>query len=201
MACRWILKIMLVAFLLLPAFTFSQETKGTAKAPTGDTKPAAQADDIVFKVADDQLEMKASGTWKKVTPKSNIVEVEFAIAKQGSDETDGRMTIMSSGGTVDANIDRWKGQFKNTDDDKVKVEKKTVNKLDVHVVDITGTYMDSMGGPAGPKTDRDNYRMLAAIVETNDNGLYFIKFYGPAETVTKNEPHFRTLIDSIKETK
>ena len=180
-----------VALFLIPTFAVGQETKSSD----------AKVEDIVFKVADDQIEMKASGTWKKVTPKSNIVEVEFAIAKQGSDETDGRMTIMSSGGTVEANIDRWKGQFKNTDDDKVKVKKKTVNNLDVHVVDITGTYMDSMGGPAGPKTDRDNYRMLAAIVETKDNGLYFIKFYGPAETVGKNEPHFRSLIDSVKETK
>ncbi|MEQ1902654.1 MAG: hypothetical protein ABL888_00545 [Pirellulaceae bacterium] len=195
---RYLMTSTIVAVFLIPAFVVGQETKKPAKASTGDK---SAVEDIVFKVADDQIEMKASGTWKKVSPKSNIVEVEFAIPKQGSDENDGRMTIMSSGGTVEANIDRWKGQFKNTDDDKVKVEKKTVNNLDVHVVDITGTFMDSMGGPAGPKTDRDNYRMLAAIVETKDNGLYFIKFYGPAETVGKNEPHFRSLIDSVKETK
>jgi hypothetical protein len=195
---RYLMTSTIVAVLLIPAFVVGQETKKPAKASTGDK---SAVEDIVFKVADDQIEMKASGTWKKVTPKSNIVEVEFAIPKQGNDENDGRMTIMSSGGTVEANIDRWKGQFKNTDDDKVKVEKKTVNEMDVHVVDITGTFMDSMGGPAGPKTDRDNYRMLAAIVETKDNGLYFIKFYGPVETVTNNEPHFRSLIDSVKETK
>jgi hypothetical protein len=160
--------------------------------------------DINFKVADDSLQMTATGTWKKVTPRSSVVEVEFAISKLGDDVNDGRLTIMASGGGVEANIARWKGQFVATPDndpeETAKVEKLEVNGLTIHLVDISGIYSDSMGGPAGPKTEREGYRMLGAIIETEESGLYFVKFYGPQHTVGENEAHFRKLLASVKET-
>lgn len=161
-------------------------------------------EDISFKVAQDSIHMTATGLWKKVTPRSNVVEVEFAIPKAEGDDTDGRLTIMGSGGTVEANIARWKGQFLATPDndpeETAKVEKLEVNGLTIHIVDISGTYLDSMGGPVGPKTEREGYRMLGAIIETEESGLYFVKFYGPQKTVSENEEHFRKLIKSVKET-
>jgi hypothetical protein len=40
--------------------------------------------------------------------------------------------------------------------------------------------------------------MLAAIVETEDNGNYFVKFYGPKATVDKNADAFHSMIESLK---
>lgn len=163
-------------------------------------KPA----DITFKVAEDSLQMTATGTWKKVTPRSSMLEAEFAIPKLGDDDADGRLTIMGSGGGVEGNIARWKGQFVATPDndpeETAKVEKIEVNGLTIHIVDISGIYADSMVGPAGPKTEREGYRMIGAIIETEERGLYFIKFYGPQHTVGENEAHFRKLVESVKET-
>ena len=45
---------------------------------------------------------------------------------------------------------------------------------------------------------RENYRMLAAIVQTKDSGNYFLKFYGPKATVTENEKAFRDVVDSLQ---
>ena len=142
---------------------------------------------LAIKVAGGNLAFQATGKWKKVPPRSRMLEAELKIPKIEDDPQDGRLTIMGAGGTIDANIVRWQGQFTQPDgadtSDKTKVEKKTIADQTVHMVDISGTFMDSPGGPFSgqPKVERKNYRMLAAIIETASNGNYFVKFYGPKE--------------------
>jgi len=75
-----------------------------------------------------------------------------------------------------------------------------VGKSKVIWVDIKGTLLDRAGGPmaGGEVVERENYRMLAAIVQTGEHGQYFIKLYGPSMTVTKNEAAFRGFVESLK---
>jgi hypothetical protein len=111
---------------------------------------------------------------------------------------------MGAGGSVDANIDRWFAQFSQPDGsstkDKAKVEKMKVAGETVHFVDASGTYKDQRGGPFAqqPTVERENYRMLAAIVTTKENGNFFIKFYGPAKTVAANKAAFLAMIESLE---
>lgn len=156
-----------------------------------------------FSVAEGKLEFKAPASWTKKTPKVRIIEVEYEVPAAKGDETAGRMTVMGAGGTVEMNIDRWISQFDQpgggSSKDKAKIEKLKVSGQDVQWVDISGTYKDSPGPFAGGKTvDRENYRMLAAIVQTKDAGNYFLKFYGPKATITENEKAFRDLVDSMQ---
>lgn len=157
-----------------------------------------------FTVADGKLTFTAPKGWTKKQPRSRIIEVEFAIPPAKDDENPGRFTVMGAGGDVQANIDRWFGQFEQPDGsdskDKAKVEKKTVAGNPVHYVDIAGTYKDAPAGPfAGGKTiKREDYRMLAAIVQTKEAGNYFLKFYGPKETVAENEKAFQQMLNSLK---
>ncbi len=166
-----------------------------AKAAASTDKP------IVFKVDDGNIEFTATGSWKKVVPRSTMLEAEFEIPKSEGDEKDGRLTMMAAGGSVQANIDRWIGQFKNADGTPLEgIESKTMTVAGntVHMVDLTGTFAESMGGPVAPKTDRDNYRMLGSIIETGDDFNYFVKFYGPAKTIGDNAKAFEALIKSMK---
>ena len=157
-----------------------------------------------FTVSEGKIEFKAPAGWAKKTPKSRIIEVEYEIPAAKGDELAGRLTVMGAGGSIEANIDRWIGQFVQPgggdSKDKAKIEKLKVSGQDVQMVDISGTYKDSPGGPlAGGKTvDRENYRMIAAIVQTKSEGNYFLKFYGPKATVTENEKAFRDLVDSMQ---
>jgi len=156
-----------------------------------------------FTVADGKLEFKAPATWTKKTPKVRIIEVEYEIPAAKGDESPGRMTVMGAGGTVEANIDRWIGQFDQPGGgetkDKAKIEKLKVSGQDVQWVDVSGTYKDNPAPFAGGKPVlRENYRMLAAIVQTKDSGNYFLKFYGPKATVTENEKAFRDVVDSLQ---
>lgn len=155
-----------------------------------------------FPIGNGAFSLSAPEGWKRVQPKSGIVETEFEIPGEG-DAAAGRMTVMGAGGTVQANVDRWIGQFAQPDgsDTKDKTSTKQIKLAGctVTMVDIPGTYKDMPGGPfAGGKTiERPDYRMLAAIVETPEAGNYFLKFYGPAATVAKHADGFQKMVEGL----
>jgi len=100
------------------------------------------------------------------------------------------------GGSVQANMDRWVGQFQSKE--AAKRDQRTVHGLKVTTVDVSGAY-SGMGGPmakagAPPKP---NYRLLGAIVE-GPQGSVFFKFTGPAKTIAQNQPAFEKLLASLQ---
>jgi hypothetical protein len=167
--------------------------------------PTARAadDSRVFRIAEGGFTLEAPEGWKRVEPKSGIVETEFAIAGPGDGDTAGRMTVMGAGGSVQANIDRWYGQFAQPDGsatkDRATAKTIKVAGCDVTLVDVGGTYKDMPGGPfaGGATIERPDYRMLAAIVETPEGGNQFLKFYGPAATVGPHADGFRQMIEGM----
>jgi hypothetical protein len=136
------------------------------------------------------------GAWKQQQPKSGIVMYEFASPASEGDKTDGRMTVMAAGGSVEANIERWYNQFSQPDGgstkERAKVEKRTIAGREVHLVDLHGTYREQFGA----NVELPNYRMLAAIVVTPEAN-FFIKFYGPRKTITANEKPFKEMVESL----
>jgi hypothetical protein len=83
---------------------------------------------------------------------------------------------------------------------KPRRDKTTISGCEVEIIDLSGTYKDSPGGPfAGGKTiNRENYRMLGAIIQTKDAGNYFLKLYGPKATIDENEKGFQEMVKSLK---
>ena len=78
-------------------------------------QPAVADDARAFTIAGEALSLEAPASWKRVQPKSNMIETEFSIPAAEGDATPGRMTVMGAGGSVQANIDRWYGQFTQPD--------------------------------------------------------------------------------------
>ena len=111
------------------------------------------------------------------------------------------MTIMAAGGSVEDNIDRWYAQFKQPDGGSTKeaskAEKKEINGLEVHFVDIPGTFIDRPR-PAAEGVEREGYRMLGVIIVGDKVGQQFIKFYGPAKTVEENAEAFTKMIEGLE---
>lgn len=175
-----------------------------ATAPAKETTQETEEKPEPVKVAlkDGAIQFAATGTWKSVKPRSGMVKFEMQVPKVGDDANDGRLTFMPAGGSIEANITRWRGQFAQPDGsdtaDKTKTEKMELAGQTVHMVDISGTYMDSPMGPRGKKVERANYRMLAAIIETADYGKIFVKLYGPKGTIDKNADHFKSMIKSLE---
>jgi hypothetical protein len=103
--------------------------------------------------------------------------------------------FLNIGGGVQANIDRWVGQFQT--DGAPKQKKETINGLDVTTVDVSGTFKGGgqmMGQSSGPKA---GYRLLGAIVET-PQGEVFFKLTGPAKTVAAAQNEFQAMLKSLK---
>lgn len=140
--------------------------------------------------------LTAPEAWKREKPRSRIIEHEFSVPAVEGEEGSGRITMMFSGGSLDDNIDRWKGQFKQIDKAK-EVEKHKIADLDIHLVDLTGTFVDKPA-PVAPGVDREGYRMLGAIIEMDKGKSYFVKFYGPKKTVAAHADEFKKLLDSLK---
>lgn len=145
------------------------------------------------------LALHAPEAWKPKQTASMMLQNEFSVPAVEGDSNDGRATVMSAGGSVEANIDRWIGQFSQPDGsptaEKAKTEKLEVAGRDVHLVDISGTFADSKG-MMGPVVQRPDYRMLAAIIVAPE-ATYFVKFYGPQKTVGSQAEAFRKMIQGL----
>ena len=92
------------------------------------------------------------------------------------------------GGSIDANLDRWKSQFHGP---PAKTAKRTIHGLAVTTIDASGEYSGM-----GDQKAKLAYRMLGAIVE-GPGGNVFFKFTGPAKTIGANQPKFDSLLDSL----
>ncbi len=199
----------------------TQESAGSGSKEAAETKTADKETDakavdaktavspLNVEVAGGAVKFVAPGTWKSAKPKSSMIEFEITVPKtqgEAEDAKNGRLTIMRAGGDVDANINRWYGQYTQPDGSETKdnstVTDMTAADCDIKLVDIKGTLQDRAmgGGPfSGGKTvERENYRMLAAIIQTGEFGQYFVKLYGPEKTITANEKAFKDMIKSLQ---
>lgn len=105
----------------------------------------------------------------------------------------------SSGGGVEANVQRWIEQFQKADGTSAakdaSVKKEKIAGLPATTLDVKGTYLG--GSMMGPSTPKPGYRLLGAIVE-GPGGNVFFKLTGPEKTVTASEKPFRKLLEGLK---
>ncbi len=118
----------------------------------------------------------------------------------------GEMSVSRAGGSTDANIQRWIGQF--DDAGAVQRETKTVHGLHVTTVQVAGTYRVSMmaapgaatGGARGAGQEKSevqpNWALLGAIVEA-PGSPYFFKLVGPARAIQLARPSFDRLVAGL----
>jgi hypothetical protein len=162
---------------------------------------ADDKNDSTFAIGEGRYTLPVPAGWERKPPKTKIVEHEFAVPAAEGDEMPGRVTVMAAGGSVEDNINRWCGQFTQPDGsdtkDKAKVKTSTIAGAEVRTVDLSGTYNDAPPF-AGRGIQRENYRMLAAIISTKDAGNYFIKLYGPSKTISGQEAAFAKMVEGLQ---
>lgn len=163
--------------------------------------PTAEKTETISVFGEGTLKVPAS--FKKAPLKSRIIAAEFkASAGEGDDVKTARVYSMASGGGVQPNIARWKGQFSESPDGAFKQEKMEIGTWKVYLVDHAGKFADSMGGgpfAPGKKVLREDWAMTGAILESKEGRLYFVKMIGPGEVVKANRDDFVKMIKSIGE--
>ena len=129
------------------------------------------------------------------------------LPRAEGDGADGELVVFyfgpGQGGSVEANIDRWVGQFGQPDGssskDKAKTTKSEASGMTVTFVDLVGTYQAPIMPGAPEHHNSPGYRLQAAVVET-PGGPWFFKLVGPEKTIDKWAESFNLFIKSIKRT-
>lgn len=142
--------------------------------------------------------------WKS-TATTSMRAATYPVAPAPGDREGAECVVyffgIGQGGSIQANIDRWEGQFKDSSGKPApaKVIKHTVHGLSVTTIDVSGEYSGMAGPTATAPVRVFGYRLLGAIVESR-GGNVFIKFTGPAKTVAASQPKFQQLLDSFQRT-
>lgn len=153
--------------------------------PTPEVKPEpppATASTKPDTAKEKEIAWDAPSGWQSLPNPNSMRKATYKVG----DDTE--LTVSSAAGGVDANIKRWAGQF---GDAQPKTEKKTVNGLDVTIVEIKGAY----AGMGGPK--KDNQMLLGAVVDGGQLQTFF-KMTGPEKVVTGARPDFDKLVASLR---
>ena len=131
--------------------------------------------------------------WKASPPASSMRKAQFLAPGKSGESAEVVFFYFGEGGAggVKANIDRWMGQFKNAENKKV--ENKTVGGTKVTYARATGTFLS--GRPFGPKTPKEGYALLGAIIE-GKQGAIFVKMTGPEAAVKANSDKMRAMAES-----
>jgi len=150
-----------------------------------------------------ELKLAIPTRWIQGKPANRLRLAQFEIPAAEGDAEAGELVVSGPfGGTDEANIDRWVGQFEA--DGRTQATSKGTGSLgDYVVVELTGTYKKPIGPPiAGKNEPVSGYRMLGAILKLKD-GNYFLKLTGPDKTVAAAATEFRSSFggDVTKETR
>jgi hypothetical protein len=132
-------------------------------------------------------------------PASGMRAATYIIPPASGDSEGGECAVFENlGGTVQANVDRWIGQFEKTDG-APNQKSETISGLSVTTVDVSGIFkgggpMMGQGQSGAPKS---GYRLLGAIVEGPEGNVFF-KLTGPAKTIAAAQDEFQAMLKSLK---
>lgn len=140
----------------------------TTQAPTGGGEPRTS-----------ELGWKPPARWQSVPNASTMRLATYRVPRAPGDDQDAEVSVTQAGGALDANIERWMGQFGEAGKTTTKRTTKRFGSVDVTLVEMEGTYSGGMGADT---SEKPGWALSAAIVDTP--GLpHFFKMTGPKKTV------------------
>ena len=206
MRTKWIaaVAVLMMAFLAYLAWKNNVQpaAEPSAAAPTMPNDetgaPAAGAP------SDPGIAWQAPASWSDEGPREMRVASYSVLGKNGGGaECAVYYFGPGQGGTPDANIERWLGEFENPQNPQRTSS--TVHGLRVTRARIRGAYRSHGGGmgadmggnPHGGETAQADQELMGAIVE-GPQGLVFFKLTGPHATVDAAAPDFDRMIASLR---
>ncbi|HLJ11825.1 MAG TPA: hypothetical protein VKU82_11585 [Planctomycetaceae bacterium] len=155
-----------------------------------------EAHELVLKESGITFDVPAD--WKRVPPQNGIIEAEFELAHVEGDEFDGRLTLMSAGGTLDEAIAIRTAEFKFAPGDVPGRETISIGGLEATLVDLRGEWTGISIRQSPPRPD---YRMLLAILPFSKQSAFYAKLTGPRATVAAHETAFREFLRTAQITR
>ncbi len=140
--------------------------------------------------------------WIREDPTSDHRMIQYRLRGRNKEAGDARLVVYFFGeagtGEVDANIERWVGQFRQPDGrpslEVALVERREANGLVVNTIAVEGTYTAMTA--TGEHLYRSHRSLHAAVVYT-DAGPYYFNVVGPTETVRRWDASYKALLASF----
>jgi hypothetical protein len=168
-----------------PALPPGHPSIGTASSPHGAVVPQTSDPPTIT--------WKAPSAWTEIANPTAMRLATYRVPHAPGDADNAELSVTRAGGTTDANIERWLGQFDNRGKDTRTA--KDIHGLKVTVVEVSGTYLGG-GMMGGASTPHAGWTLLGAIVE-GPGAPYFFKVTGPTATVRSSRAAFDSLLGSI----
>jgi hypothetical protein len=155
--------------------------------PPGDPHPAeAEGEDLAW---------QAPPRWQSVPNASSMRLATYRVPRAPGDSEDGDVSVTRAGGSVDANVERWIGQFDEASQKTAKKVTKKMSGFAVTIVEVNGTFGGGMGGGGS----KPGWGLLGAIVSTP--GMpYFFKITGPSKTVASARAELESMLGTLSKT-
>ncbi len=150
------------------------------------------------------LNWTAPRTWKSQAARP-MRAATYVVPASGGDKEPGECAVYffgaGQGGSVQANVRRWLGQFQTPDggpaDKTAQIEDKTIAGIKVTTVDVSGTYLFKPA-PMSPRAiPKPGYRMLAAIAQGTEGPVFF-KLTAPEKTAHAAQADFEKMLESLR---
>lgn len=165
----------------------SAEVPGEVQTPTGPVdKPDAatrvkQLTGIRFDVPKGWAEQ----------PQSEFYEAKYVIP---SGEGDMTLTLTTMGGGIEANLQRWVGQFGQASGERPRRDTLNVDGTRSEWLDVRGTFRSQVGSRPGP---HENWRLLGVAIPMSPRP-FLLKLVGPRAAVSSFENQFRGFVRSAQ---
>ncbi|MCG8459395.1 MAG: hypothetical protein MI919_24220 [Holophagales bacterium] len=148
-------------------------------------------------VAAPGLVLRLPESWQQQEPSSSMRLAQAAIP---GDSGPGELTVFyfgpGGGGGVQANIDRWVGQVELDPGTEPQQGTFAVGAYQVTWVVARGTIKPSTMG-VGPTEAQPGSALLGGVIEGNQ-GPWFVKVTGPADTLDASQDDFFSLLRSAR---
>lgn len=141
--------------------------------------------------------------WQSQTPSSSMRLAEWAVpgVEDAGTAECALFSFPGSGGTVQANIGRWLGQFEQPDGvptaERAEQMTMTVSGVATTLLQVTGVFLSQNPPMTGPVEPLPDYAMFAAIFETA-GAPHFVKCVGPRATIGGRATELSTFVMSFR---
>ncbi len=166
------------------------------------TPPAPAA--AVAAAAAPALLLTPQAGWVIEKPSSAMRKAQYSLPHADTDSEDASLIVYyfgGQGGSKEANLQRWAGQFEQPDgspsEEEMQSSTRTIAGLEVFDAELSGTYVAETAPGSGERVNKPDWRMKASIVDTKEGPWYF-KLVGPTKTVAKWEASYEAFVKAIK---
>lgn len=172
-------------------------TDETAADEPQASDPAASADGA-YQTTISGFEFTVPAGWREAElrpEQQGFIDARYEIPAAGEEVG---LTFTTSGGGVQANVDRWIGQFTLPEGVEPVIETLTVDGIAVTWVELRGTFDAGAGRPfGGGDPPKENWMMIGVAYEGQPQ-QFFIKLTGPSAVVEGLKADFRGMVESAR---